>query len=114
MGMRRIVLVVALMAGLTGGAGAIAPQRAGASCGFFVVWHDRASMTSGGPGGTLREPGARVRGVVEPACNDTGGPNEHPTPVAARRVNRLSPGTALLVRDTVLVAYAYLPQVPTS
>jgi hypothetical protein len=109
MGMSRIVLVVALVAGLTGGA--ITPQRARASCAFFVVWHDRAYMASGGLGETLPEPGARVRGVVEPGCNDTGGANEHPTPVAARRVNRLSPGTALRVRDSVLVAYGYLPQV---
>lgn len=107
--MRRIGLVAAVLAGLAGGA--VVPGPAQASCGLFVVWHGRAYTAIGVSGGTLPTPGARVRGVVEPGCNDTGGANDHPAPVAAWRVNRLSPDVALLVRDTVLVAYGYLPQV---
>jgi hypothetical protein len=108
--MRRAVLLVALLAGLAG-SGATAPT-AQAACAFIVVWHDRAYASYGGPGlASTLEPGAHINGAVEPGCNDTGGAVEQPTAVAARRIARISPGVAILVRGTVLVAYGYLPDV---
>jgi hypothetical protein len=108
--MRRIALIAAVLAGLTAGAG-VAPQPAHASCIFVVVWHDRVYFATGSPE-TLPQPGAPVRGAVEPGCNDTGGGiTESPTPVAARRLDGVPPSLALLVRGTVLIASGYFPEV---
>jgi hypothetical protein len=110
--MRRIALVVAVLAGLA--AGAVVPPRAHAACVFVVVWHDQAYFAVGSPE-TLPAAGAAMHGAVEPGCNDTGGGiTEPPTPVAARRVAGVPPGLALLVRDTVLVAHGYIAGLPSA
>jgi hypothetical protein len=107
--MRRLTLITALLAALAG-AGVAAPS-AHAGCAFVVVWHDRAYIAYGGPQTDIVEPGAPINGAVEPGCNDTVGADEHPTAVAARRIARISPGVAILVRGTPLVASGYLPDV---
>jgi|tagenome__1003787_1003787.scaffolds.fasta_scaffold20710458_2 hypothetical protein len=110
--MRRIALIVALLAALAGGA--VVPRQAHAACILVVVWHDQAYFAIGSPE-TLPAAGAAVHGAVEPGCNDTGGGiTELPTPVAARRVAGVPPGLALLVRDTVLVAHGYIAGLPTA
>ncbi len=96
--MRRIALVVAVLAGLAGGGVAAPPAHA--ACIFVIVWHDRAYFAAGTPE-TLPHPGAPVRGAVEPDCADTGGPARPPTPIAARRIAGVPAGVALLARDTV-------------
>jgi hypothetical protein len=109
--MRRLTLITALLAALAG-AGVAAPS-ANAGCAFVVVWHDRAYLASGGPQDKRPQPGAPVQGALEPGCNDTGGAGERPTPVRATSIDGVTPEMALLVRNTVLVAYGYLPTVPT-
>jgi hypothetical protein len=106
--MRRVVLLVALLAGLTGGA--VAAPTAQAACGVIVVWHDRAYAGYGGPDqASTMEPGAPIDGALEPGCNDTVGADEHPTVVAARRIVGMSPAVAILAQETALVAYGYFP-----
>jgi hypothetical protein len=102
--MRRVVLLVALLAGLA--SGGVAAPTVQAGCAFIVVWHDRAYVQVGSP--TVRKPGGPIDGAVEPGCNDTVGADEHPTAVAARRSVGVSPGVAILVRGTALAAYGYL------
>jgi len=106
--MRRVVLLVALLAGLASG-GATAPS-AQAGCAFIVVWHDRAYTGYGGPDQpSTIEPGAPIDGAVEPVCNDTVGADEGPTAVAARRIAGMSPAVEILAQQTALVAYGYYP-----
>jgi len=106
--MRRIALLVAVLAGLAGSGLAAPPAHA--SCIFVVVWHDRVYFAVNTPE-TLPHPGAPVRGALEPDCNDTGGPARPPTPIAARRIVGVPASLALLARDTVLVPSGYFPQV---
>jgi hypothetical protein len=103
--MRRAVLVVALLAGLAGG-GATAPT-AQAGCAFIVVWHDRAYWQFGG-GPAQADPGGSVLdGAMAPACNDTVGADEHPTPVAARSIPGIPPSVAIYAEGSGLVGSGY-------
>ncbi len=106
--MRRVALVVALLAGLAGGA--VAPERANASCAFIVVWHDHVYTAFWGPGRVQVTPGARIRGAEQPGCNDTVGANEPVTTVAARRIAGVSPSVTILAENQPLVAYGYFPE----
>jgi hypothetical protein len=105
MGMRRIALVVALLAGLAGGP--ILPQRAGASCAFIVVWHDRAYLGSGGGPAQASPGGTMLDGAVEPGCNDTGGADEHPTAVAARSIPDIPSAVAIFSQGSIFVGSGY-------
>jgi hypothetical protein len=104
--MRRIALVVALLAGLAGGGVAAPPAQAG--CAGIVVWHDRAYWAFGG-GPVQASPDAAVlTGAVEPGCNDTVGANEHPTRVAARSIPGIPPAVAIFSQGSTLVGSGYV------
>jgi hypothetical protein len=107
---RRIALVAAVLAGLVGGA--VAPPAARASCGFIVVWHDRAYSGYWGRGQVDARPDAVIHGAEEPGCNDTVGADEHPTAVPARKIAGIPPSVAILSGGEPLVAYGYFPGVP--
>jgi len=103
--MRRLVLLVALLAALAG-SGATAPA-AQAACAFIVVWHDRAYWQLGG-GPAQADPGGTVLdGAMAPACNDTVGADEHATPVAARSIPGIPRPVAIFAEGGRLVASGY-------
>jgi hypothetical protein len=101
--MRRIALVVAVLAGLAGGA--VAPQTAHAGCAFVVVWHDRAYWGFGGP---VESDGRKLAGAVQPGCNDTVGANEQPSPVAARTIPGIPSAVAIFAEGQTFVGSGYL------
>jgi hypothetical protein len=107
---RRIALVALVLAGLAGGA--VAPPSAHASCAYILVWHDRAYSGFGGPNQRPVEAGQPVTGALFPACNDTGGANEHPTSAPARRVAGVPPSVVLLSGHETVAAFGYFPQLP--
>lgn len=98
-----MALVVAVLAGLAGGAAV--PPAAGAACGLIVVWHDRAYWGFGG--GPAESDGKRLDGAVEPGCNDTAGANERPSAVAARTIPAVPPAVAIFSEGHTLVASGY-------
>ena len=106
--MRKIVLVVAVFAGLAGGA--IAPTPARAGCGVVVVWNDRAYTGFWGPERVQVTPGAAIQGAEQPGCNDTVGANEPVTSVSARRIAAVPRSVAIFAENQAVVAYGYLPQ----
>jgi hypothetical protein len=106
MGMRRIALVVALLAGLAGGAAA--PPTAFAGCAYMVVWHDRAYWGLGR--GPIPSDGRVLHGAVEPGCNDTVGANEHPTAVAARTIPGIPSPVAIFSQGQPFLAVGYFAE----
>ena len=104
--MRRVVLLVTLLAGLAGG-GAAAPA-AQAGCAFIVVWHDRAYWAFGGGPAQASPDGTVLDGAMAPTCNDTVGADEHATPVAARSIPGIPPSVAIFSQGSTLVGSGYL------
>ena len=72
--MRRLPLVLTLALAAAAGGSAVGTAPARASCAAIIVWHDAAyfGYATSGPR-PHPVPGRRVRGAVEPGCNDTGG-----------------------------------------
>jgi hypothetical protein len=103
--MRRVVLLVALLATLVGG-GATAPTSQ-AGCAFIIVWHDRAYWNVGRGPAQASPDGAALEGAVEPGCNDTVGADEHATPVAARSIPGIPSAVAIYAEGSGLVASGY-------
>lgn len=103
--MRRLVLLVALLAGLAGG-GASAPT-AQAGCAFIVVWHDRAYWSFGGGPGQASPGGTVLDGAMVPGCNDTVGADDHPTPVAARSIPGIPSTVAIFSQGSTLIGSGY-------
>jgi hypothetical protein len=64
-----------------------APDRAGASCGQIVVWHDMVYDAGWWNPADLPafHTGRQLRGAVVPDCADTGGPAAAPTRPCERR-----------------------------
>ena len=105
--MRRIALVVAVLAGLAGAALA-PPQGAYGACALVVVWHDRAYVSIGQAGPIQASPGgSTLDGAQEPGCNDTGGANERPTPIAATSIPGVPPAVAIAAEGHPLAAWGY-------
>jgi hypothetical protein len=104
--MRRIALVVAVLAGLAGGAAA-APPDARSACGIIVVWHERAYVAvQGGP--IQASPGGTpLHGAEQPGCNDTVGANEGPTQIAARSIDGIPSDVAIVAVGQSLLAWGY-------
>lgn len=109
--MRRLPLVLTLALAAAAAVSAVRTAPARASCAAIIVWHDApyfAYATSGPrphPG-----PGPRVRGAVQPGCNDTGGGPGPPTPVGARSIAGVPPQVALLWSGGVYVPVGEFPQ----
>jgi hypothetical protein len=87
------------------------PQAARASCAAVIVWHDTAYFGYSTSGARPHSaPGPRVRGTVQPACNDTGGGAGSPTPVNARAFAGVPPQVALLWNGGIYVPAGEFPQ----
>ena len=112
MHMRRALIVLTLvLAAPAVSAVRAAPARA--SCAAIVVWHDTAYFAYATSGPRPHPvPGARVRGAVEPACNDTGGGPGQPTSVGARSIAGVPPQVALLSGGGIYVPVGEFPQLP--
>ena len=109
--MRRSLVALTLVVAATA-VFAARPQAARASCAPVIVWHDTAYFgysTSGGRPHPV--PGPRVRGAVQPACNDTGGGGS-PTPVSARVIAGVPPQVGLLSSGGIYVPAGEFPQLP--
>ena len=109
--MRRALLVLTLACAAAAAVSAVRPAPARASCVAVIVWHDTAYFGYPTPG-VRPQPGRRVRGVVEPACNDTGGSVTSPTAVGARAIAGVPPQVVLLSTGGAYVPAGVFPQLP--
>jgi Family of unknown function (DUF6281) len=106
--MRRTLVLATLAAAFAGTA--VRPEPAAASCALVVVWHDTAYVAYG-PARPAPAAGARLRGAVEPGCNDTGGDPGPPTPIGVRAIAGVPPQVALMWQKEILVPPGVFPQV---
>jgi hypothetical protein len=110
--MRRLLLALTLALAATA-VFAARPQAARASCVAVIVWHDTAYFGYSTSGVRPHPPpGPRVRGAVQPACNDTGGGAGSPTSVDARAIRGVPPQVGLVSNGGIYVPAGEFPQLP--
>jgi hypothetical protein len=107
--MRNTLLACTIVLAAAAALFAARPQAARASCAAVIVWHDTAYFGSAASG-PHPLPGPRVRGAVEPGCNDTGGGAGSPSSVSARSTAGVPPQVALLSGGLIYVPAGEFPQ----
>jgi hypothetical protein len=103
----RWIALIGVLGALLAAGGAVRADRADAGCAFIVVWHDRAYWAFGGGPAQASPDGTVLNGAVLPGCNDTVGPDEHPTPVAARSIPGIPLAVAISAEGSTSVGSGY-------